>query len=176
MPENSRAQKKLCEACVPIVHKKQQSDRYFRIKGLKPVFKKVCFCGERFETTWLSKIHCGDPCRAKFKLLRFKISRQNPEIAKGRVKNKICMQCPNPVTSKSHRVQHCSEECTYAWQLPRLGRKIADQRAAQRATAKKQREHEERQDEAFAKNVKIPPPQLQRLSPEHIERYWGRIV
>ncbi len=176
LPENSRAQKKLCEACVPVVHKRQQSDRYFRIKGLKPVFKKVCLCGEKFETTWLSKIHCGELCRIRLKIIRRKIARQNPGVAAKRAWKKPCLQCSSPVTSRSHRVQHCSEECLYAWQVPRLGREIADQRASQRAMAKRQREHEKRQDEALLVNVEIPPIQLQHLSPEQIERYWDRIV
>ena len=94
-----------------------------------------------------------------------------------RNKAKTCLQCPNPVTSKSHRVQHCSEECTHIWQIAHLGRELADRRAYQRAVAKRQREHD-RADYKLATSRELGycPMTIQYTAPEKIDRNWDRFI
>ena len=167
---------KYCKACARIVIKKYQSDRYFRVKGFKPILRRVCYCGEKFETTWESKKYLHEVCRLTAKTAKQRIRRQDPEKMALRIKNKICLQCPKPVTSKSHRVQHCSEECLYVWQLPRLGRKVADKRAYERAVSKRQREWEKTQDNIGFINEGHAPMAIQHMAVEKIDRNWDRIL
>ena len=172
----------------------------------KPEIHRVCaHCGETFACQHGHRKFCSDKCLfeadRKRALARYYSKRELREM-----ETRQCLYCKEDFDTKNyHKIYCCSEHRELAGRkkiaTPEGRAKHREDNKKYRLTIKKLREkgwtpaerkkygsqyyfeiikprlQREKEAEALLEVPnKIPPAKIQRLSPEYIERYWGRII
>ena len=84
---------------------------------------------------------------------------------------KVCKECSKNYVPTNNSQKFCGEKCIYANNLERFGEKKAGHLAVQRRSKRMNLK-----ELPPPKRIEIPPMQIQRMSTEHIERYFDRFV
>ena len=158
-----------------------------------PEINKPCLdCGEVFLCKRRTKQRCEGCWEANLKktaLVRY-YRRREPV----KMKTLKCPHCKENFDTKNRHKTYCCSEHRILAERRRLREATAEDRRRREGWTVKDRKiygsryykavikpREKRQREAENKafaiiKEKIPPVHIQNLSPEHIERYWGRII
>lgn len=137
----------------------------------------ICIvCGDERETFMHAK-YC-EKCALQVKMMQI---RGHMAALRGGKKTKMkqtrayiiktCKECNKDYVPTNNSQKFCGEKCIYANNIETFGLRKANNLLTQRRSRKVQKE-----EPPPPKIIQIPPMQVQRLSPEHIERYWDRIV